>query len=281
MIASVDFIFIPLPSMESSSSLPVAHADLPPDLVIVCATLTLLQILEWTHRRHIGSCFSSYTRLPFRDRFDWDRRVVNLTFQVIQLFANTYILLLDPSATADVLYGYSAKAHTIFLATAAFYLYDSTGIVMHPSPSSNSGMWLLHHAIAIVLIVYNVSYRRTSAFPAATFLISAASHIPNELRWLFTASNVTSQAALNALLGLCFLIVLLTCGLPPPYLLWKCTRQMSASLNDVVLKRMQFYCVLVFMLIYVPHVVVVFHQLHRLCVYWNRAPEPFRTKKVD
>lgn len=260
---------------------PPLPQGVPPDVVVVSVALTILQVFEWIHRRSIGPRFQSYVTLPFRDKFDWDRRVNNLSFQLIQLIFNAYLILFDRNTRKDYLYGYSPIAHIGFLVIIAFYLYDSTGIVMHPSPSSRSVAWLTHHVIAVSLLLWVVSVKRSFAFPSAIFLISAAGHIPNELRWFIAATNVRNQALINTVLVLCFVITFVTCAVPPPYLLYRCAVQFGISIYNLIFFRMRVYCISVFSLIYIPHVFLVVHQLRRLHVHWNQPSEPFRTRKID
>lgn len=240
-----------------------------------------LQLVEWVYRRSIGPRFQSYVVLPFRDRFDWDRRVINLSSQVIQLIFNSYLILFDRNTRKDYLYGYSPIAHIGFLIIIAFYIHDSTGIVMHPSPSSRSVPWLIHHFIAASLLLWVVSCKRSFAFPCAIFLVSSASHIPNELRWFIAATNVRNQALINTVLVLCFTVTFFACGVPPLYLLYRCAFQFGTSVHNLIFFHMRIYCIFVFFLIYVPHVCLVFHQLHRLYFHWNKPSEPFRSRKID
>lgn len=268
-----------------SSPQPItAAADLsilPPDLVILSATLFILQLFDIIQRNYINPFFPSYSSLPFRDRFDWERRFLNLLFQIIQAPFNAYILLLDRQVSTDYIYGYSTAAHVGFIVIIAFYIYDTIGIVMHPAAPSNSPMWLFHHSVAVVLLLYNVSYRKCSAFPAAAFLISGAGHIMNELRWLCTAMNVQSQRVLKTCHIFYVLVCILTCGLPPPFLLLKCARQLGIPVFDLVIHHMQPYCNFVFILIYVPHVVLIFYQAWRAYRLWGTSPIPFRQRKFD
>lgn len=254
---------------------------LPPDLVIVVCTMFALQLCEVSHRKWIGPFFSSYSSLPYRDRFDWDRRVLNVSFQALQAVFNGYLLLFDPEVIVDPLYGYSATAHVGFLVIIAFYVYDATGIIMHPAPPSTSSMWVFHHFVAVGLLLFDVSFRRCSAFPAAVFLISGAGHIANEARWLCTAMNVQNQTVLKGLHVLCIVICVLTCVLPPPLLLVKGAEQLGVSVFDLVTTRMRSYCTFFFSLIYIPHVVLIFDQAGRAYRSWGLAPKPFRPKKVD
>lgn len=269
---------------ESAKSVRIdfgAYPGLPPDIVIIVFALSSFQVAEWVHRRHIGPLFRAYVKLPFRDRFDWDRRAINITFQFLQLFCNGYLLTLDRAATADYLYGYSSFAHFLFIVIIAFYIYDTCGIVMHPSPGSTYIAWIIHHVIAIGLLLFDVSFKRYSAFPAATFLISAAGHIPNELRWFCAAMNVQSQAMLNFTLVLCALISIVTLAIPPPYLLWKAAGQLGISIFQLITTRMRPYCIFFFSLIYLPHVGLVLHQIRRMRIHWGKPAEPFRTRKVE
>lgn len=265
----------------SSPPPPPDLSALPPDTVVLVATLTLLQVLERLHRARIGPLSPSYRRLPFRDRFDWDRRALNLLFQLAQAPFNLYLLLLDPRPTADVIYGYSRVAHLGFLVVLAFYLYDAIGLVMHPAPPSNAPLWLFHHAVAAGLLLWDVAYRRSSAFPAAAFLLSAAAHIPNELRWLCTAMNVADQRLLKAVHLLSVLLAFLTCALPPPFLLFKCAQQLQISVRHLLTTRMRPQCSFVFALVYVPHIVLIFYQACRAYKAWGMPPRPYRPKKVD
>lgn len=268
-----------------SARLPAAYYDTtreyPPDLVIVALALSFFQILEFIHRRRIGDIFPAYSRLPFRDRFDWDRRALNLLFQLVQFPFNAFILLCDSSVTADYLYGYSAFAHIGFLIIIAFYIYDTAGMIMHPRPPSTTPWWIFHHAVAVGLLLYDVSYRRVSAFPAATFLISAVGHVPNELRWIFTALNVGNRKVLNACNVFSAIIVILACALPPPFLLYKSAQQLDISVLLLVTSRMRPYCIFFFLLIYIPHLGLTTHHIVKVFTHWNKRPKPFRPSKVD
>lgn len=252
-----------------------------PDAVIIVTSMMGLQMLEMLQQRYIGPLFQTYSTLAYPDRFEWDRRTQNALFQFLQMGFNAYLLFFDASCKSDYLYGYSTVAHVGFLVIIAFYLFDSMGLIMHPAASSSNYVWIFHHAVATALLLYNVSYKRYSAFPAATFLIAAAGHIPNDLRWFLTVTNTTNHLALNATLVACFLFTLLTCGLPPPYLLAKCAAQLNVSVTHVVMNNMRPYCLVFFVLFYVPHVYLVFHQLTRMHKNWNKPPNRFRAQKID
>lgn len=259
-------------------NLPVIVA---PDLVIVVFAIAVLQLLEVMHRIWIGPSSSSYRNLLYRDRFDWDRRALNLFFQVVQAIFNGYVLFFDRQVNADPLYGYSPIAHVGFLVIIAFYVYDTTGIIMHPAPPSTSSMWIFHHFVAVGLLLFDVSFRRCSAFPAAAFLISGAGHIANEARWLCTATNVQNQIVLKSCHVLCVVIAILTCGIPPPLLLWRCAKHLDVSVFELTFTRMRPYCLFFFALIYIPHIVLIFYQAWRAYLVWGLPPMPFRPKKVD
>lgn len=254
---------------------------MPPDLLIVSITTVILQLSELLHRHKIGPLFRTYTSLPFRDRFDWDRRALNLTFQFLQLFFNAYLLTLDTAVISDCLYGYSDLAHIGFLVIIAFYIYDTTGMIMHPRPATLAPMWIFHHYLAVGLLLFNVCYQRTSAYPAAVFLISAAGHIPSEFRWLYAAMRVNNRFLLKTSNLVVAVIAFLTCGIPPPYLLVKASRQLHISVWQLVTQRMRPYCTFFFSLIYVPHVILVLHQFKRAYDDWGKVPEPFRMAKMD
>lgn len=251
-----------------------------PNLVVVVAALSVLLVVSAVQRLYIGPCFESYRNLSYRDRFDWDRRAINLVFQVIQTLFNGYLLMFDEAATADVLYGYSVVAHYGFLIIIAFYIYDSFGVVMHPLPSS-AFVWITHHFISVALLVYDAAYMRCSAFPAATFLISAAGHIPNELRWFLAVSNQRRVSIINVTHVLCMVVVFITCGIPPLVLIIKAARQLEIAVLDVVFKRMRVYCISVSLLIYIPHVILIYIQIVRAFKEWDKIPGPFRHRKVD
>lgn len=254
---------------------------LPPDLIVIASSLTMMQLLEIIQRKHIGPSIQSYRKISYRDRFDWDRRLSNVLFQVLQAMFNVYTLVYDKKVTQDVLYGYSEVSHIGLLIILSFYIYDSIGIVMHPLPSSNSNMWLLHHYITIGLLAYNISYKRSSAFPASIFLISSVSHIPNEIRWFLTVMNIRHRLTLRSVHILCFILVVLTCAVPPPYLIYESSKQLNISISQVVFHKMQSYCLFFFLLIYIPHVLLIFIQFKRVYLEWNRLPRPFRHKRVD
>lgn len=254
---------------------------LPPDLVIVIVTMTFLQLLEVTQRKYFGPAFKSYSTLTFRDRFEWDRRAINIIFQTLQVIFNSYILLYDPYSTSDVLYGYSPIAHIGFLIIVTFYVYDATGIVMHPSPSSSSIAWLIHHFITVGLLVFDVSYKKCSAFPAAVFLISSVGHIPNETRWFLAVTNIHNIFIIRSIHLVCGFVALVTCGFPPPYLLIRVATQLQITVFDVVFYRMRGYCMFFFLLIYIPHVIIIFVQFKRIFSEWNERPKAFRHRKVE
>ncbi|CDF35112.1 unnamed protein product [Chondrus crispus] len=260
---------------------PPLPSSLPPDLVTVVSSLTLFYALDLFHRHYISPLFPSYVSFPPAARFDWDRRSLNLFFQLVQTPFNLYLLLLDPHTQADPLYGYSPLAHLGFLIIVAFYLYDAAGIVMHPTPPSSSPLWLFHHSVAVALLVYDISYRRCSALPAAAFLISAAGHVSNEARWLCTVTDVRDQRLLKPLHLFCVLVPLVTCGLPPPWLLYKCARQLRVSVVQLVAQQMRPYCLFFFIIIYVPHLGLIAYQARRAYRLWGAAPKPFRIKKLD
>lgn len=252
-----------------------------PNVVVVIGTLSLLLLISAIQRFYIGPhFFESYRKLSFRDQFDWDRRTINIIFQLLQTIFNSYLLIFDDAVTSDVLYGYSPIAHYGFLIIIGFYIYDSFGVVMHPLPSSPS-VWITHHVISVALLTYCVAYMRCSAFPAAVFLISAAGHIPNELRWFLAVSNERRVWVINAIHVLCTTVVFGTCGVPPPVLIVRAARQLGVGVVDVVFKHMRVYCVFVFLLIYVPHVILICIQIVRTVKEWNKIPGPFRHRKVE
>lgn len=251
-------------------------AQLPPDLIVVAASLTMFQLTEVVHRHRIGPSISSYSRLPFCHRFDWDRRFLNITFQTLQLIFNLYLIFFDPVVQADCLRAYSNTAHLGFLIIIAFYIYDTTGIVMHPITPPGTSIWIFHHLVATSLLLLNVCYLRTSAFPAAILLISAASHIPNELRWILSALHVQNPKLLRAVFLLRAFLTLLFCGLPPPYLLFRLAAHLDTSIFRLISHHMPSYCIFFFLLIYVPHVVLVFYLFRRVLLLWNARVKPLR-----
>lgn len=263
--------------VEKNSSL----SSLPSDVVVVAISLTVMQVLEIIQRKHIGPSIPSYMQLSYRDRFDWDRRLSNIVFQLAQTVFNVYTLVYDEKVTRDVLYGYSVVSHVGLLVILSFYIYDSIGIVMHALPPSSSAAWLAHHYVTIGLLAFNVSYKHSSAFPASIFLISSVSHVPNELRWFLAGTNVRNRTALRVAHVLCFIAIVVTCVLPPPYLLVEAARQLNVSVSQLVFREMRYYCVFFFALIYIPHVALIFVQLRRIREEWNRFPPPFRHKRVD
>lgn len=252
-----------------------------PDVVVFAAALFVLLLFDALHVRLVAPRFRAYQALAFRDRYEWGRRANNLVVQLAQLIFNAHVLCADTGATRDYLYGYSGVAHAGLLCVAAFYVYDSIAMLLHPAPPTTAPLWLAHHALATGLLLYNTSYKRSSAFPAATFLVSAAGHIPNEIRWLLSANGVLSARRSNANNVLHVAIMAATCAFPPPYLLHKAAGQLGVSVAELALRRMRLSCRFFFLLFYVPHLYLIHYVARRAARQWNKPPEPFRTRKVD
>lgn len=240
-----------------------------------------LQLVDLLHRTYIGPLFPSYLSLPFRHRFEWDRRAVNILFQVFHGIFNVYIIIFDPSATADYIYGFSRVAHLGHAITIAFYLYETTGFVMHPFHSSKMLYWVLHHFIASALLLYNISYKQSSAFPASILMMSACAHLPNDMLWLFRANNFRNQTLANALHVASFGFTVSCCGFPPPYLLLKCASELRVSIKELVLLHMRPYCILTFLIFYLPHLKIICIVWRRLVRNWNKPMEPLVITKID
>lgn len=251
---------------------------LPPDLVIVVTAMTIFQVVDFGHRQFITPLFPTYKSLPINQRYEWDRRAFNLFFQHIQIFLNVYVLTWDTACVSDPLYGYSKFAHFSFLVIIGYYLVDVCALVMHPSSPSGTTVWVIHHFVAIVLLVYNVSYMTKSAFPAAVLLISGAGNIPNDLRWFVSALNVRRRAVSNLVLLLCAVIMFLVGAVPPPVLLYRAAIFLKVSVKEVFFRHMKFYCRFFFLFFYLPHLYLVALQVDRMYRNWNLPPPPFRIK---
>ena len=264
--------------MTTSSVLPFDSGD---DLVLIVCLLLLLSLTEVVLRQWTHATFRTYSTFSFRDRFEWDRRALNLIFQILQLCFNIYVLIFDADATEDYLYGYSYVSHVGFCAILGYYIYDTIGMIMHPLPPSTSRLWIVHHYITISLLLYNVRYKQTSAFPSSTFLISAAGHIPNEIRWLSIAIGVKSQVLLNLGHLFCSIVVFVVFGLPPPYLMYKGAQQLNISIVELMMDKMKIYCIFFTLLIYVPHLFLIVYQIHRTLKHWNLPAQPFRHTKLE
>lgn len=261
------------------------HAERPvPDVFVIFTCFLCFQLFDAIHHHWISPMLPTYAQLSFRDRYDWDRRLTNLTFQLLQLPFNLYILLIDQESNSDVIYGYSRIAHVGFIIILSFYIHDTTGLILHPRPPTGTWAWIIHHMIASALLVYDVCYKQSSAFPAAAFLISAAGHIPNELRWFFTATAlfrrlpITFRDAFNVLSTSLISAVFL---IPPVWLLKRCAQQLELSIYDLLIQRMTNYCHFFFALIYLTHVGLVVGQLRRLTREWRTEAAEFRHTKVE
>ncbi|PXF49232.1 Transmembrane protein 56 [Gracilariopsis chorda] len=255
-----------------------------PDVVVIFLCFLSFQLFDAIHHHCISPKLPIYAQLSFRDRYDWDRRVTNLTFQLLQLPFNLYILFVDQNSTSDVIYGYSRIAHVGFVIILSFYIHDTTGLVLHPRAPTGTCGWIIHHIIASALLVYDVCYKQSSAFPAAAFLISAAGHIPNDLRWFFTATALFRRLPVSFRDGFnIFSISLISAVflIPPIWLLKRCAQQLELSMYDLLIQRMTTYCHFFFALIYLTHVGVVIGQLRRLGREWRTEAPQFRHTKVQ
>lgn len=239
-------------------------------IIFIYLIVQRLLVLPALLRQHHGQ-FST------GDRFEWGRRAVNITAQAILAPANMYILLFDRRVQADYLYGYSSFAHHTFVVTIVVYLIDTLLYIVHPVRQCLTEVWVFHHTVTITLLTWDVAFRRVSAFPAATFLMAAASHVAADLRWFLIAMRVRSVVINNFVNVICVLVVVLSCVLPPPYMLFKIARQKSSTLTQLVIAHMQPYCIFFFLLIYIPHLMLPYFQMRRLVNNWGRPPKPFKS----
>ncbi|CAN8072475.1 unnamed protein product [Agarophyton chilense] len=255
-----------------------------PDLVIAVCTLSCFQLFDALHRHLVCPRLPAYRRLSLRDQYDWDRRLTNITFQILQLPFNLYILFIDRSAAIDSIYGYSRIAHVGFVVILSFYVHDTTGMIVHPRAPSGSFGWIIHHFIAVALLTYNVTYKQSSAFPAAAFLISAAGHIPNDLRWFLIASSVFEHSSIafrNAFNVVSTVIVASLFLIPPVWLLLRCAHQLNISLYVLLTNIMTAYCNFFFALIYFVHIGVILSLCGRIAEEWHKQPPKFRHSKHE
>lgn len=240
------------------------------NFAVLVATLVTLIILHTVQKHLIGPKFSAtYSNLDHATRFDWDQRVLNIAFQLPQTFFNGYVLFFCPETTIDPLWAYPSYANTCFVIIIGFYLYDSVLFVTHPR-MSHSSAWIFHHLFALLLLTWQVCFQKTSALPASIFLVSASSHIFNELRWFLRATRISSFSRCANVLSLsCNLVMFATCIVPPPYLIVMIARQRSCAVLDVFFVHMRRVCRIAFLLVWLPHCVMVFVQVRRTMRHWS------------
>lgn len=151
---------------------------------------------------------------------------------------------------------------------------------MHPLISSPS-VWVTHSFLSVTLFTYFVAYMKISVFPAAVFFISATDHTTNELTWFPSVFNYRTTWVSNSIHVLCTALMFGTCAVPPPVLILRQARHLGVAVVDVVFKYMRAYSVFVFLLGYVPHMILIFIQIFRTFKEWDKIPEPFRHWRVE
>ncbi len=217
-----------------------------------------------------------YSLLGRNDRFEIVRRMTNLFSQTVLSACYTRILFHAPSHAHDVLYGYSSFAHTSFLLAIGAYLVDAILYAAHPSPPSLTSVWITHHGVALLLLVWNVSFRHTSAFPAAIFLVSNLAHPFVDLRWLLIVFDFRGPRISTAANALCCVAVTVAHMLPPPYLVGLAASARDLSIMTFVLHEMRVYCWVFSLLIYIPHLLCPVYQAQRLVNGWMKPAQRFR-----
>lgn len=245
-----------------------------PDSAVLFLSLLSLLALHALQRRVLSPRLApaTYHLLRPSTRFDWDQRALNLAVQLLQAFFNCTILFLNAATAADPLYAYPPYAHAGFLAVAAFYLYDALLFFLHPSPPHRR-FWLAHHFLAAGALLWLTSRQQTSALPAATFLVSAAGHVPNEARWFLRAApGARARARANAVGVAGTFVLLATCIVPPPYLVLLAARTRGATWREMMFSHMLVQCQIVYWLVWLPHCAIVVVQVQRTVRHWNREP---------
>eukprot|EP00188_Purpureofilum_apyrenoidigerum_P000293 Plantae.Rhodophyta-Purpureofilum_apyrenoidigerum.ctg1121.p1 GENE.Plantae.Rhodophyta-Purpureofilum_apyrenoidigerum.ctg1121~~Plantae.Rhodophyta-Purpureofilum_apyrenoidigerum.ctg1121.p1 ORF type:complete len:269 (+),score=29.60 Plantae.Rhodophyta-Purpureofilum_apyrenoidigerum.ctg1121:116-922(+) len=230
------------------------------------------------------SCrFQVYRDLPSDYKVDWETRGVNMLFQVAQAGFNIHVMFFDIDVAEDYMLSYSQFFHRGAILTAGFYVYDAAVLALNPRASLRY-MWILHHFLCVGLLGFNFSYR-TGAFPSACFLISAAAHIPNELRWFAYKSDSKNRLLLNSLHLSCAMAVLFSNIVPPLYMLRVLTKQQETTLAHLLTKVMKLPCQFGFIVIYVPHCILFFAQIQKAWNGWNiltfDAPQGVKAKKLS
>lgn len=230
----------------------------------------------------LSSTALTYRGLSPATQFDWNQRLVNLICQCLMLPFNVYILFFDKSVSQNALYGYSSTAHIGFVLTIAFYLYDSYLYLRHPKIRLCSrAQWFSHHVLTISLLLWNTSSKKISAFPAATFLISSAGHIPNEIRWLAVKNGILAPWFYNVLNILCNLLLFWTCIVPPPYMMRTVANHLETDTMGMLRRVMKWSCILGTLAVYVPHCLLMFIQLGRTVRGWNRGPKSVKANTIS
>lgn len=247
-----------------------------PDSVVLAVSWIFLLLLLAFQRNVLGPKFSTYRNLSSTEQYDWDQRALNLAFQVSQIIFNCHILFLCAETARSPLYGYTPVAHTGFLVIAAFYFFDAALFVAHPETTHVVG-WTAHHLFAAGMLIWLTAFQRTSALPASAFLISAAGHIFNELRWFFRTTGARHarhmREVYNAISVVCNVVLFATCVVPPPYLVLLSARQRGVTLRVMFSEKMRWACVVCYWIVWLPHCLLFAVQVKRTLRHWGGVPQ--------
>lgn len=234
-------------------------------VLVLCLVLLLARLFV---RR------SRLCRLASGERYEAARRLVNFISQTVLGGLYLYIMLTPSAYGSDILHGYSPFAHRTFLLAIAFFLFDTTLYVAHPSPEGGLvGRWIIHHFVTTAFLLWLVAFRRSSALPAAVFLVSNAAHPVADLRWLISTADVGGPRLSKAVETARAVVVAVTFLVPPPMLVVRAANEAGLPVAKFVLERMQPVCWGGSLLFYVPHVIIPISLARRLVRNWWDSSE--------
>lgn len=251
----------------------------PPDLALFAAALLASCIAALVIRRLLWRSVS-FRAQSASVRFELVRRVLNALWSAMLGVAHVCILLRPRLHASDSLYGYTQFAHRIFILTLAAYAGDTLLLSVHPSPPHFYSPFLVHHMVAIVLLMWVVTSLQACAAPTSVFLISAISYVVNDSRHVLTALGYRNASLHTALRALLPPTSLLTAVLPPPLLVVRSAQQRAVPLTTFMLSHMRAYCWAVFLLFFLPHCFIPLHHTYSVYTNWLRRPRPLRTKDM-
>lgn len=129
---------------------------------------------------------------PPATAFELRRRALQSVTHLLLTALHVYVLVLDAEARRpNIITGFSRAAGCAAAASAVHYAIDAVLYAVHPqrnlcAATSAYGLgWLLHHVAAVLGLVYLLAGPRKGAVPISALLVSAAAHVPTDLRYMW------------------------------------------------------------------------------------------------
>ncbi len=234
------------------------------DAFVIVVSTTAIALFTGLTRALLTSYSASYRALSPVVRHESLRRLLNGLILTPLAFVHAAILY-NPSLHAhDILYGYTSFAHIIYLVTIAFYLFDLIVLVSAPISPWLYTQWLVHHVFTILLMSWASFFRRSSAAPIAVFLVAGVVHLLADVKNFARALNYRNPT-LHTFLRMAMVLFSILAGvLPPPHLLRRAARHRGVSTYTFAISHMRPICWAVFLLFYIPHLLVPLYNLRVL-----------------